>query len=133
MMKTPAEILRSVQTIAVVGFSEDAGKAGYYVPAYLHERGYRIIPVNPQVAEAWGERGYAALPEIPEAVDLVLVFRRAEYCAAIVRDALAMPHRPRAIWLQSGIISAEARRLAVDAGIDYVEDRCAMVERETLR
>ncbi|MHB9025631.1 MAG: CoA-binding protein [Armatimonadota bacterium] len=129
---TPAEILKSTHTIAVVGFSEDEGKAGHYVPAYLQKRGYRIIPVNPKVAEAWGERGYAALTDIPEPVDLVVVFRRSEYCADVVRDALAMPHRPRAVWLQSGITSAEARRLAEEAGIVYIEDRCAMVEHRRM-
>lgn len=121
-------VLENVRTIAVVGFSTDPEKPAYYVPEYLHDAGYRIVPVNPKVEEAWGERGYAKLTDIPEQVDLVLVFRRAEYCPDVVRDALAMPHRPRAIWLQSGIVSPEAQRLATDAGLDFVQDRCVMVE-----
>lgn len=126
------EILQTTRTIAVVGFSKDTQKPGHFVPAYLHEAGYRIIPVNPAVPEAWGERGYARLQEIPDAVDLVLVFRRPEFAADAVRDALAMPHRPRTIWLQSDITSHEARTLAEEAGLSYVEDRCLMVEHRRL-
>jgi predicted CoA-binding protein len=121
-------LLDTVRTIAVVGFSVDEGKAGYYVPEYLHRMGYRIIPVNPKVSDAWGERGYACLHDIPEPVDLVLVFRRSEFCPDVVRDALAMPHRPQAIWLQTGITSSEAKTLAEEAGIPFVQDRCLMVE-----
>lgn len=122
------DLLESVRTIAVVGFSVDEGKAGYYVPEYLHRMGYRIIPVNPRVAEAWGEPGFATLRNIPDEVDLVLVFRKPECCPDVVRDVLAMPHRPRAVWLQSGITSPEAKQLAEDAGLPYVENRCLMVE-----
>ncbi len=131
-METTRELLESVHTIAVVGFSLDEGKAGYYVPAYLHDMGYRIIPVNPAVTEAWRERGYASLRDIAEPVDLVLVFRRAEYVPDIVRDALAMPHRPRAIWLQSGIVSPEGEALARAAGLTVMQDRCIMVEHRRL-
>jgi predicted CoA-binding protein len=120
-------LLAGVHTIAVVGFSSDEQKPAHYVPAYLHEAGFRILPVNPKVAEAWGERGYASLAEIPEPVDLVLVFRRSEYCPGVVQDALAMAHLPRIIWLQSGIVSPEAEALARDAGIAFVQDRCLMV------
>jgi len=125
-------LLEQVRTIAVVGFSTDAAKPAHYVPAYMHEHGYRILPVNPKVTEAWGERGYASLRDIPDPVDLVLVFRRPEYCPEVVRDAIAMPHHPRAIWLQSGIISPEAKRLAEEAGMAFVQDRCIMVEHRSL-
>jgi predicted CoA-binding protein len=121
-------LLDGVRTMAVVGISKEPTKAGYFVPEYLHRAGYRIIPVNPKVDAAWGESGYANLREIPDAVELVLVFRKAEYCPDVVRDALAMTHPPRIIWLQSGIISPESRHLAEDAGLIYVENRCLMVE-----
>lgn len=125
-------LLDGVWTIAVVGFSKEPTKAGYFVPEYLHRVGYRIIPVNPRVENAWGEPGYAALRDIPDAVELVLVFRKAEYCPDVVRDALAMVHPPRVIWLQSGIISPEARRLATDAGLVFIENRCLMVEHRRM-
>lgn len=125
-------LLQNVHTIAVVGFSTDPLKPAHYVPEYLHEAGFRIIPVNPKVPEAWGERGYASLREIPEAVDLVLVFRRAEFCPDVLRDVLAMAHRPRVVWLQSGIICPEAKALAADAGLTFVQDRCLMVEHRRI-
>ncbi|HEY3376890.1 MAG TPA: CoA-binding protein [Armatimonadota bacterium] len=127
-MRDIKQLLATVRTIAVVGFSNEAEKPGHYVPHYLHEAGYRIIPINPRVAEAWGERGFASLRDIPDPVELVLVFRRAEFCADVVRDALAMAHRPTIIWLQSGIISTEAEGLARAAGITFVQDRCLMIE-----
>lgn len=120
-------MLNDVRTIAVVGFSTNPDKAGHYVPMYLRNAGFRIIPVNPSVTEAWGERGYTGLRDITEPVDLVLVFRRSEYAADVVRDALAMPHLPRIIWLQQGIESPEARGLAEDAGLRYIENTCLMV------
>lgn len=125
-------LLAGVHTIAVVGFSTDSSRAGYYVPEYLHEQGFRIIPVNPGVKDAWGEAGYASLRDIPAAVDLVLVFRRAEYCAEVLRDVLAMPHPPKVVWLQTGIICPKSRQLAEEAGIDFVQDRCLMVEHRRL-
>ncbi len=122
------EVVRAIHSVAVVGFSTDTDKPAHFVPAYLHDAGVRIIPVNPRVEEAWGERGYASLRDVPDAVDAVLVFRRPEYCPAVVEDALAMPHPPRIIWLQSGITSPEARALAEAHSIEYVENRCLMVE-----
>lgn len=124
------EILHRIKSIAVVGFSDNPDKAAYYIPHYLHEVGYRIIPVNPRIPEAWGERGYASLKDIPEPVDAVVVFRRPEYCPDVVRDVLSMPHRPQVIWLQSGITSPEAKRLAEEAGITFVQDRCMKVEHQ---
>lgn len=121
-------LLEEAHTIAVVGLSSDETRPGHYVPRYLHDAGYRIIPVNPALPEMWGERGYASLREIADPVDIVLVFRRADACPAVVRDALALPHPPRVIWLQSGIISAEAEALASAAGIPFVQNRCLMVE-----
>ena len=122
------DILAGVKTIAVIGLSTDEAKAGYYVPEYLHDAGFRIIPVNPRVTEIWGEIGYASLRDIPDPVDLVLVFRRAEYVPEVAREALALASPPRVIWLQSGIVSPEARALAEAAGVRYVENRCLMVE-----
>jgi predicted CoA-binding protein len=127
------ELVRGIHTVAVVGFSADEDKPAHYVPAYLHDAGLRVIPVNPRVAEAWGEQGYGALRDVPDAVDAVLVFRRPEFCAGVAEDAAAMPHPPRVLWLQSGITSAAARAIAAAHGIAFVENHCLMVEHQRAR
>jgi hypothetical protein len=89
--------------------------------------GWRIIPVNPFVDEVFGVRTVKTLADIDEPVDLVDIFRPAADAVEIVRQAVAI--KAPAVWLQSGIVSAEARKIATDAGIDYIEDRCLAVER----
>jgi predicted CoA-binding protein len=126
-VRTPQEILDQARTIAVVGASRSADKAAFTVPQQLQRFGWRVIPVNPFADEIWGERCYRALADIPDAVDLVNVFRPSDQAAAVVADAVAIG--APAVWLQLGIVSAEGRRLAEAAGIDYVEDRCTAVER----
>lgn len=112
--------------IAVVGLSDDPGKASYRVAAYLQSAGKEIFPVNPTVLEVLGRRACAALDQVPGPIEVVNVFRRAEACPEVV-DA-AVRAGARGVWLQSGITSVGARRIAEAAGIDYVEDRCIMVE-----
>jgi uncharacterized protein len=123
----PERILRRSSTIAVVGASRSPDKSAHSVPMAMQAAGFRIIPVNPQVDELFGEKSYATLADIPEHVDMVDVFRPSEDAAEIARQAVAIG--TDAIWLQQGIVSDEARRIADDAGIDYVEDRCMAVER----
>ena len=124
--RSPAEILAGARTIAVVGASPKAWRPAHYVMRYLLERGYRCFPVRPRDCdEVLGVRCVASLAELDEPVDLVDVFRRAEFCPDVAREAVAAG--ARALWLQSGIVSAEARRIAEDAGLDYVEDSCTMV------
>jgi predicted CoA-binding protein len=118
--------LLKAQRIAVVGMSPDTMKAGYYVPAFLREHGREIIPVNPTHAAIDGLKSYAKLADIPGQVDLVLVFRRPEHCADVAREAAAIA--APGLWLQLGIRSDEARKIASEAGMTYVEDRCIMVE-----
>jgi predicted CoA-binding protein len=118
--------LLKARRIAVVGMSPDTMKAGYYVPAYLREQGREVIPVNPTHDAIDGLKSYATLAEVPGKVDLVLVFRRPEYCAEVARDAAAIG--AKGLWLQLGIKSGEARQIASDGGMTYVEDRCIMVE-----
>lgn len=112
--------------VAVVGLSADPSRASYQIAGYLIGEGVEVVPVNPNCAAVLGLRCYASLQEVPEKIDLVDVFRRPEHCAEIVRDAIAAG--AGAVWLQSGIRNAEAQRLAVDAGLDFVQDRCLMVE-----
>jgi uncharacterized protein len=129
-VRTPEEILRSAQTIAVVGASPDPSRTSHGVMRYLQRVGYRCIPVNPNADDLLGERCYPSLADLPEPVDLVDVFRRAEYCADVAREAAAIG--APALWLQLGLRSAEARDVAEEAGMDYVEDACTAVVHRRL-
>jgi uncharacterized protein len=129
-VRTPAEILRDAKTIALVGASPRPNRPSHGVMRYLLEHGYRVIPVRPRDCDdVLGVPCVASLTEIEEPIDLVDVFRRPEFCADVARDAVAAG--AGAVWLQLGIVSPEARRVAVEAGLDYVEDLCtAIVHRE---
>jgi len=123
--KSPHEILQGAKTIAVVGASRDPSKAGGSVPVGLQRRGFRVIPINPYADMLFGERVYRSLLDVPEKIDLVDVFRPAPDTPEIARQAAAVG--ARALWLQLDIRSAEARRIAEEAGMDYVEDECTGV------
>ncbi|QKT08099.1 CoA-binding protein [Gordonia sp. X0973] len=122
-----AQILRTYDTITVVGASADPAKAANEVPAYMQARGWRIVPVNPRADEIVGERVYRSLADVPKPVGLVDVFRPSADCAEVARAAVAAG--ATALWLQLGITSPEARRIARDAGLAYVEDRCLIIEQ----
>jgi len=126
-MRSAQQILSEAKVIAVVGASRDPGKPAHSVPLQMLRHGWRIIPVNPFVDEIFGVRTVKTLADIDEPVDLVDVFRPAADAVDVVRQAVAI--KAPAVWLQSGIVSAEARRIATEAGLDYVEDRCLAVER----
>ncbi|GAA3705183.1 CoA-binding protein [Gordonia hankookensis] len=121
------QILRTYDTITVVGASANPSKAANEVPAYMAEHGWRIIPVNPHADEIVGEKVYRTLADVPEQVGLVDVFRPAEDAAEVARQAVAAG--ATALWLQLGISSEEARAIADDAGLLYVEDRCLIIEQ----
>lgn len=125
-MSIEREILTRFTTIAVVGLSADPMRPSYRVSAYMQRQGYRIIPVNPYEREVLGEPCYPDLASVPEPIAFVNVFRRAEYCPQLALEAVAAG--AQALWLQEGIVSPEARRIAEAAGLLYVEDRCVMVE-----
>ena len=123
-------ILDGTDTIVVVGASRFDEKDAHQVPARLQRAGWRIIPVNPNGGEILGERVYGNLAEVSaagEPVDVVEVFRPSADAPDIARQAVAVG--AKVIWLQEGIVSAEARRVAESAGVDYVEDRCMAVIR----
>lgn len=120
------KILTEVKTIAVVGLSAQEGRPGRYVPAYLQGQGYRIIPVNPFLTEALGERAYPTLRAVPEPIDLVLLFQRSEKVPPFVTEAIAVG--AGAVWMQSGIAHEEAAEQARQAGLEVVMDACMMVE-----
>ncbi len=123
-----AELLNQVKTIAVVGLSDDPLRASYGVAAYLQTQGYRIIPVNPNIEEALGEKAYPSLLDIPaeEKIDLVDVFRRSEHVPEIVEQALA--RRVPALWMQETVIHQAAAEKARQAGMIVVMDRCILKE-----
>jgi predicted CoA-binding protein len=126
-----AELLSTARTIAVVGLSGNPDRPSFGVAQYLQSKGYRIIPVNPTIDSVLGEKCYASVSEIPEKadvkVDIVDVFRRAEFVPALAEEAIAIG--ARCLWLQLGVIHEEAARRARDAGLLVVMDRCLAVER----
>jgi len=124
------EMLRSAQTIAVVGLSGDPGRESNSVARYLQAVGYRIVPVNPHEDEVLGERAFPSLGDLPQAPDIVDVFRRAEHTPAVARDAVAIG--AKVLWLQSGIVSEESRRIAEEGGLSYVEDECTRTVHQIL-
>jgi uncharacterized protein len=126
-MDTAERILRDHRTLAVVGLSRDPSKAAHAIPARMQRAGFRVIPVNPFVDGLLGEKSYASLADVPFSVDVVVVFRPSSEAAAIAEDAVSIG--AKALWLQQGIVSAEARAIAEAAGLLYVEDRCIGVER----
>jgi predicted CoA-binding protein len=125
-MKVKEKIMAGTKRIAVVGLSSSPYRAGYYVPAYLQQQGYRIIPVNPHLGQSLGEKAYPDLASIPEPVDLVLIFQRSEKVRPFVEQAIGIG--AKAVWLQLGIRDDEAMRLAEAAGLDAVQDACMMVD-----
>jgi predicted CoA-binding protein len=114
------------KTIAVVGLSSDPQSPSYGVAAYLQGQGYHIIPVNPKEQEVLGERAYPSLRDVPQPVDVVDIFRRAEAVPGIVEDAIAIG--APTVWMQLGIVNEAAAQRAHDAGLNVVMDHCMRVE-----
>lgn len=131
-----ADVLRSARRVAVLGIKTEAqsGQPAFYVPEYLQQVGYEVIPVPvyyPDVRTILGQPVYRTVSSIPDPVDLVVVFRRSADVPAHVDDLLAA--RPRAVWLQSGIRNEAAAEALARAGIQVVQDRCTMVEHRRVR
>jgi predicted CoA-binding protein len=127
-METAERILRSYSVWAVVGASRDPSKPGARIPGTLQAHGFRVVPVNPSTeGEIFGEQVYARLEDIPFPIEVVQVFRPAAEAPEIAKSAVKIG--AHALWLQLGIESDEARDIAEAAGLEYVEDRCAAVER----
>lgn len=119
------------KTIAVVGLSSDPWRPSHGVAEYLQSRGYRIIPVNPNENEVLGEKAYASLSEVPEAIDVVDVFRRPEATPDIAREAVAVG--AKVLWLQDGVINEEAKRIGEEGGLKVFMDMCMSREGRRLR
>ena len=124
---TIRKILAESRTIAVVGLSRKPDRDSYRVARYLQEHGYRIIPVNPALKEeVLGEKPYASLAEVPIPVDIVDIFRRAVEVPPVVQAAL--PLKPKAVWIQLGIVSGEGAAIATGEGIPVIMDRCIKID-----
>ncbi|MCW5205730.1 CoA-binding protein [Desulfobulbus sp. F5] len=124
-------ILRESCTIAVVGLSPNSERPSHQVARYLQKAGYRIIPVNPGQSEILGESCYPDLRSVPVKIDVVDIFRRSEDVEPIVREAIAVG--AKVIWMQQGIVNETAARLAEEAGLIVIMDRCLKIELEQLR
>ncbi|WP_426447325.1 CoA-binding protein [Paenibacillus sp. S-38] len=125
------EILKSSNTIAVVGLSDKPDRVSYMVSEAMQKKGYRIIPVNPTVqGTILGETCYPSLADIPESVDIVNVFRRSEQTVPVAEEAAAI--KAKVLWLQLGISNEEAARIASEAGLEVIMDRCIKVEDSIL-
>lgn len=134
-MKTPEDLkfetlLKTNHKIAVVGISDKPYRAGYYVPAYLQEKGYQIIPVNPNLDTVLGQRAYPDLLSIPDQVDVVLIFRRSEAIPPIVNQAIQI--KAKVVWMQLGIINETAAEAARKAGLEVVMDQCMLIVHQRL-
>lgn len=119
-------LLKTAKTIAVVGLSDSPMRASYGVSQYMQGHGYKIIPVNPAIKGSLGEKAVASLSEIPGKIDIVDVFRRSEFVADIVNEAIRL--KVPALWLQEGVIDEQAAEKARQAGIFVVMDRCILKE-----
>jgi predicted CoA-binding protein len=127
---TLRRILSSARTIAVVGLSAEWHRPSFFAAKYMQEHGYRIIPVNPRYAEILGERCHASLATIEVPVDIVDVFRRTEDVLPIAEQAIAIG--AKCLWQQIGVKNLEAARIAAEAGLDVVMDRCVKIEHARL-
>src|SRR3954463_13189232 len=120
------DLLKNAKNIAVVGLSSSPMRPSYGVAAYMQTQGYKIIPVNPEIKGALGEKACATLADAPEKIDIVNIFRRSEFVPALVDDAIQL--KPSAIWMQEGVRNDAAAEKARKAGIFVVQDRCILKE-----
>jgi predicted CoA-binding protein len=121
-----ADLLKRAKTIAVVGLSSSPLRPSYGVAAYMQSQGYHIIPVNPNIRGALGEKAFASLADVPEKIDIVNIFRRSEFVQPIVEQAIAL--KVEAIWMQEGVVDEAAAAQARKAGIVVIMDHCILKE-----
>jgi uncharacterized protein len=124
-----ADLLQRSKTIAVVGLSCNPMRPSHGVSAYMQSHGYRIIPVNPNITECLGEKAYASLLEVPQKIDIVDIFRRSEFVAEVVDQAIQL--KVPAVWMQEEVIHEKAAAKARQAGIFVVMDRCILKEHRS--
>ena len=121
----------NMKNIAVVGMSKTEGKAANYVPKYLIEQGYNVVPINPTAPEIMGKKSYPAVSSVPDDIDIVDIFRPSADVPAVVNDAIKK-EGIKVIWMQEGISSPEAEQIAKEKGIEVVYNRCMLAEHMRL-
>jgi predicted CoA-binding protein len=126
------EKIYQLKNVAVVGMSTNKEKAGHFVPKYLIEHGYNVIPVNPTIPEVLGRKSYPSVGDIPEKVDIVDIFRKSEDIPPVIQDAIKRKNEIKVIWMQEGIYNEEAEKKAKENGMDVVYNRCMMAEHMRL-
>ena len=131
MQRSPEQILADTTTIALVGASPNPARPSHGVMRYLLEQGFRVIPVRPAVREVLGVPCVPSLADVEVPIDLVDVFRRADACPGVAREAVEAG--ATALWLQLGLVSPEARRIAEQGGLEYVEDECTAIVHRRMR
>ncbi len=119
-------VLEKYKTLAVVGLSSKMARPSFGVAAYMQAHGYRIIPVNPNETSVLGEKAYRSLEDVTEVVDVVVVFRRPECVPGVLEGAIRKG--AKVLWLQEGVVNEEAARLAREAGLAVIQDRCILKE-----
>ncbi len=120
----------SLKNVAVIGISKNQEKAAHYVPKYLAENGYNIIPINPSADEILNKKCFPSINDVDESIDIVDVFRPSDQVLPFVKDAIKK--KPKVIWLQEGIHNTEAEELARKEGITVVFNRCMLAEHQRL-
>lgn len=127
------EIFENHNNIAVVGMSRHIEKPSFTVPSYMKKQGYKLIPVNPLADEIMKLKSYKSLDEVPDHIEIVLVFRPSKDALEITKEAIERKNNKgdvKVIWLQLGIVNEEARILAEKAGIQFIQDKCMYVEHK---
>ncbi len=129
-INTLRRILKQTRTLAIVGLSANWYRPSFFAAKYMQEHGYRIIPVNPAYGEVLGEKCYPSLKEIPEQIDMVDCFRKSEDIEPIAKQAIEIG--AKVLWMQLGVMNENAARMARDAGLEVVQDRCVKIEHGRL-
>lgn len=127
-----ADLLRETKNIAVVGISDDPSRASNEVSQYLQSQGYEIVPINPKIKNVLGRNAHASLLDVEGPVDIVDVFRRSEQVSEVVDQVLQMQQKPKAVWIQLGIVNDEQCKRIEEAGIMAIQDACIKVEHRRL-
>jgi len=129
-INTLRRILKQSHTLAIVGLSANWYRPSFFAAKYLQEHGYRIIPVNPAYQEVLGEKCYPSLKDIPEKIDIVDCFRKSEDIEPLAKDAVEIG--AKVLWMQLGVMNEKAAKMARDAGLEVVQDRCVKIEHGRL-
>ena len=131
---TPEEALKKHKKIAVIGYSDKGIRPSKKIAQYMAEHGYTVYGVNPRLqGECIGEIDcYTSIKDIPDEVEIVDVFRRSDAVHDLVKEVLELPYKPKVIWTQIGVFNEDAKKLAEENGIDYIENKCIYVEHDKM-